>query len=109
MEMAPKVDMILVVGSTTSANSMRLTKISRDACGRSELLGTAADLNPDWFGNGSGIETVGVTAGASTPEFLVDEVVDRLVDISGGVAEVERPASRKREKVKPSGTVQRSS
>ena len=88
-DMAPAVDMILVVGSQTSANSKRLALISQSLCGRGELISSAEDIRDDWFdGDGDRIERVGVSAGASTPEFLVQEVIDRLVRISGGRAKV---------------------
>ena len=90
-DMAPEVDMILVVGSQTSANSKRLAHISRTLCGRGELIGSADDIRDGWFtGTGDSMERVGVTAGASTPDFLVDAVIARLRGISGGRAEVVR-------------------
>ncbi|RKX27032.1 MAG: 4-hydroxy-3-methylbut-2-enyl diphosphate reductase [Candidatus Zixiibacteriota bacterium] len=88
-DMAPGVDMILVVGSETSANSKRMADISKAQCGRSELIGSAVDISEGWFvGDGAGIETVGVTAGASTPDFLVEAVIDTLLALSNGAAEV---------------------
>lgn len=93
LELAPKVDMVLVVGSTTSANSKRLVRISEAICVHSALIGSAADIDPAWFDADSSIERVGISAGASTPDFLVEEVISKLVTISGGVAEVVRPSS----------------
>jgi 4-hydroxy-3-methylbut-2-enyl diphosphate reductase len=87
-DMAPEVDMILVVGSETSANSKRLAHISQSLCGRGELIGSAEDILEDWFTENGKIERVGVTAGASTPDFLVQAVIERLTAISGGTAEV---------------------
>ena len=88
-DMAPEVDMILVVGSETSANSKRLAHISRTLCGRGELIGSADDIRADWFaGDNDAIERIGVTAGASTPDFLVDAVIERLAQMSGGLAEI---------------------
>lgn len=91
MEIAPQVELVLVVGSATSANSKRLAHISETACGRGILIGSAADIREEWFAEAGGIEYVGVTAGASTPDFLVENVIDRLVEISRGRAEVIRP------------------
>jgi len=92
-EMAPVVDMILVVGSETSANSKRLARISQSLCGRGELIGSAADIRDEWFATDSyRISRVGVTAGASTPDFLVEAVIDRLSRLSGGKARVIRLA-----------------
>jgi len=102
-DMAPEVDMILVVGSQTSANSKRLAHISQTLCGRGELIGSADDIRDDWFtGVGDSIERVGVTAGASTPDFLVDAVIERLSEISGGRAGVVRqPKPPKKRPVAP--------
>ncbi len=96
MDLAPQVDMMLVVGSKSSANSNRLAKIADAICGRGVLIGSAADIEPAWFGPESGVEQVGVTAGASTPDFLVEDVIKRLVEISGGVAEVIQPEKKRR-------------
>ncbi|MBU0983565.1 MAG: 4-hydroxy-3-methylbut-2-enyl diphosphate reductase [candidate division Zixibacteria bacterium] len=97
MDLAPEVDMILVVGSTTSANSGRLANIARLLCGRAELINSAFDIKAEWFeGDGDAVETVGVSAGASTPDFLVQDVIRRLVKISGGTAEVVRQEKKKK-------------
>lgn len=96
MELAPKVDMVLVVGSTTSANSKRLAKISNDICGNGKLIGTADDINESWFEESKHIESVGVSAGASTPDFLVEDVIKKLVEISGNRAEVILPEKRRK-------------
>lgn len=95
MDLAPNVDMVLVVGSKSSANSNRLARIANAICGRGKLIGSAADIDEKWFAEGSGIEQVGVTAGASTPDFLVEDVIVRLVEISGGTAKVIKPERRK--------------
>lgn len=97
MDMAPDVDMILVVGSETSANSNRLADISRMLCGRGELIGNEFDIRPEWFqGENEVVETVGISAGASTPDFLVDAVIRKLVKISGGTAEVAQQEKKRR-------------
>ena len=63
--------------SVTSSNSNRLREVAeRHGC-TAKLIDTAADINDAWF---EGIETVGITAGASAPEFLVQGVIDRLRD-----------------------------
>ena len=87
--------MVLVVGSKTSANSVRLAQISDAICGRGILISSASDIKDDWFTDDS-IERVGISAGASTPEFLVEAVIQRLVTISGGTAEVVVPERRER-------------
>ncbi len=96
MDLAPQVDMVLVVGSKTSANSKRLADISNTLCGRGILIDSAADIRDEWFTQDQAIERVGVSAGASTPEFLVEDVIKRLVEISGGTAEVIVPERRER-------------
>lgn len=96
MDLAPQVDMVLVVGSKTSANSKRLADISNTLCGRGILIDGAQDIREDWFAESQNIERVGVSAGASTPEFLVEDVIKRLIAISGGTAEVIVPERRER-------------
>jgi 4-hydroxy-3-methylbut-2-enyl diphosphate reductase len=96
MDLAPQVDMVLVVGSKTSANSVRLAQISNALCGKGLLISSAADIQAEWYTDDQKIEKVGISAGASTPEFLVEEVVKKLVDISGGTAEVILPERRER-------------
>lgn len=95
MDLAPRVDMMLVVGSKTSANSSRLAQISDAICGRGILIGSADDIKTEWFDDPA-IEQVGITAGASTPEFLVEQAIERLVQISGGTAEVVLPKKNNR-------------
>jgi 4-hydroxy-3-methylbut-2-enyl diphosphate reductase len=72
--MAPKVDAMLVIGAPNSSNSQRLVEVgSKAGCAYSQLVQRAADI--DWRAL-KGIRSVGITAGASAPEVLVDEVVD---------------------------------
>jgi 4-hydroxy-3-methylbut-2-enyl diphosphate reductase len=96
-DLAPHVDMVLVVGSKTSANSCRLAMISEAICGRAHLIDSEADIEEDWFAADDSVERIGVTAGASTPQFLVEAVIRRLVAISGGNAEVALQERRKEE------------
>jgi len=91
MDLAPKVDLVMVVGSQTSANSRRLAQIANAICGWGVLIGTADDIDPDWFTDEYRVRKVGLSAGASTPQFLVKDVINRLVDISGNRAEVIQP------------------
>jgi len=71
---APKVDALLVIGAPNSSNSQRLVEVGRRAgCGYSQLVQRAADI--DWRSL-DGARAVGITAGASAPEELVEEVVD---------------------------------
>ena len=71
-------EVILVLGAPNSSNSNRLVEVARQAGCRSHLLQTAADLDPTWI---EGATAVGVTAGASAPEQLVQELVTRLREL----------------------------
>lgn len=74
--MAPKADAMLVVGAPNSSNSKRLVEVGRRAgCSYSQLVQRAADI--DWRAL-DGIRSLGITAGASAPEVLVNEVIDAL-------------------------------
>ncbi len=70
-------DMLLVLGSKNSSNSNRLREIAEKNKKPAYLIDGANDINPAWF---KGINTVGITAGASAPEILVQEVVSYLLD-----------------------------
>ncbi|MCX7093278.1 MAG: 4-hydroxy-3-methylbut-2-enyl diphosphate reductase [Methylobacter sp.] len=74
-ELAKTADIILVVGSPNSSNSNRLREIAEQLGKQSYLIDTAKDMQQNWFDN---IAVVGVTAGASAPEVLVQEVIDQL-------------------------------
>jgi 4-hydroxy-3-methylbut-2-enyl diphosphate reductase len=76
------VDLILVVGDGNSSNANRLREIGLDAGVRSYLVADGHDLQPDWFKDA---RVVGITAGASAPEVLVEHVIDRLRSIVGEV------------------------
>ena len=73
--------LVLVVGSTTSSNANRLVEVARDRGAEAHLIDDEPDLDPDWL---EGHETVGLTAGASSPDVLVDRVVARLADLGFG-------------------------
>ena len=71
-------DVLLVLGSKNSSNSNRLREIADNNCKASYLIDGAADIDNAWFDN---CQSVGVTAGASAPEVLVQEVVSYLLDL----------------------------
>jgi 4-hydroxy-3-methylbut-2-enyl diphosphate reductase len=73
--MSPNVDIVIVVGSPTSSNSNRLRELAERLGTESHMVDSAAELRPEWF---EGKTRVGLTAGASAPEVLVREVIDRL-------------------------------
>ena len=82
-EMAKEVDLVLVIGATNSSNSNRLREVAETAGVKARLIQQGSDLAPGDF---EGVNRVGLTSGASTPEFLVQEVVDYCRRL--GVAEV---------------------
>jgi 4-hydroxy-3-methylbut-2-enyl diphosphate reductase len=73
--LAPQCDVVLVVGSPNSSNSNRLCEVARNMGVPAYMVDTAADLDPEWL---TGRVRVGVTAGASAPEVLVNELLERL-------------------------------
>jgi 4-hydroxy-3-methylbut-2-enyl diphosphate reductase len=73
--LSPQVDVLIVVGSPTSSNSNRLREVGRKLGTASYMVDGEHELDPEWF---AGARTVGVTAGASAPEVLVNGVVARL-------------------------------
>src|SRR6185369_5135769 len=73
--LAPGVDVLIVVGSPTSSNSNRLRELAERLGTDAYMVDTADDLRPEWL---EGKRSVGLTAGASAPEVLVDAVVARL-------------------------------
>lgn len=79
-QLAPEVDVVLVVGSKNSSNSNRLRELAERLGTKAYLLDDASQLQEEWF---IGINTVGVTAGASAPEVLVQSVIDRLYQLGG--------------------------
>jgi len=82
-------DLVLVVGSVTSSNSNRLRELA-ERCGvPSYLIDGADDIDATWI---SGVKRVGITAGASAPETLVQDVVKRIDELSGNTASVEQLA-----------------
>jgi 4-hydroxy-3-methylbut-2-enyl diphosphate reductase len=73
--MAPQCDLVLVVGSPNSSNSNRLREVSENMGVPAYLVDSAADLKPEWI---RGKRRIGITAGASAPQVLVDELVAHL-------------------------------
>jgi len=73
--MAPAVDVVIVVGSPTSSNSNRLRELAERLGAQAHMVEGAADIRQEWF---EGRRRVGLTAGASAPDVLVQAVIDRL-------------------------------
>jgi 4-hydroxy-3-methylbut-2-en-1-yl diphosphate reductase len=70
--MVPHVDLLLVLGAPNSSNSLRMCEVARAEGARSHMIERAADIRPEWL---SGVRVLGLTASASAPEILVQEVV----------------------------------
>ena len=83
-QLAPEADLVLVIGSKNSSNSRRLVDRAHEAGKPAYLIDDASELKGGWL---EGVETVFVTAGASAPERLVNELLARLKDEFGGEVE----------------------
>ncbi len=79
-ELSRKVDVIIVVGGKNSANTSRLAEIGRKNGAKTYQVESASEINPDWF---QGIKKVGITAGASTPDEQIDEIVQKINYLGG--------------------------
>ena len=91
-DMVDHVDLLLVIGAKNSSNSNRLREIGTEMGLQSYLIDDANSLNPDWLQNA---RTIGVTAGASAPEILIDQLIDRLktygfdnIELLDGIEEI---------------------
>jgi 4-hydroxy-3-methylbut-2-enyl diphosphate reductase len=76
--LAPAVDVVIVVGSRSSSNSNRLRELAERLGTPAYMVDGAADLQPEWF---EGRSKVGLTAGASAPDILVQQVIARLREL----------------------------
>jgi 4-hydroxy-3-methylbut-2-enyl diphosphate reductase len=81
---APDCDLVLVIGSKNSSNSLRLTEIAESVGTPARLLDDKNELDPGWF---DGVERVLITAGASAPEDLVQDLILELIERFGGEVE----------------------
>jgi 4-hydroxy-3-methylbut-2-enyl diphosphate reductase len=81
---ARQASVILVIGSKNSSNTNRLAEVALDAGAQAHLIDDISQIDPNWL---VGVDCLGITAGASAPEYLVDEVVDHFR--SQGVTEIE--------------------
>ena len=88
------IDMILVIGGRWSANTRHLWEICRELK-TSHLIHGAADVRAEWL---TGVAAVGITAGASTPDYVIEEVEARVLELAGiDASAVERPAAVERQ------------
>jgi 4-hydroxy-3-methylbut-2-enyl diphosphate reductase len=78
--LAESCDLMLVVGSPNSSNSNRLRELGERMGAAAYLIDNASEIKPEWL---EGKQSVGITAGASAPEVLVKEVVDKLIALGG--------------------------
>lgn len=78
-ELAGQVDCMLVVGGFNSANTRRLLEVCTELQPRTHHIETAAEIDPRWF---EGADRVGVTAGASTPKWIIDEVMNKIEELN---------------------------
>ncbi|MEW4448619.1 4-hydroxy-3-methylbut-2-enyl diphosphate reductase [Qipengyuania sp. JC766] len=76
-QVAPGSDLVLVIGAENSSNSVRLVEVARRCGTDARLIQRASQIDPAWI---EGVGTIGLTAGASAPEKLVREVVDKLAE-----------------------------
>jgi 4-hydroxy-3-methylbut-2-enyl diphosphate reductase len=84
-QIAGDVDLVLVVGAANSSNSHRLQEVAAQGGRRAHLIADCSAIDPAWL---EGVRRVGITAGASAPEYLVDDVLRRLREL-GSTSEVE--------------------
>ena len=77
-ELSEKCDVMIVIGSFTSANSMRLTDLSKERNVKSYQVTCAEDIDDSWLDD---CKTVGISAGASTPDNIINEVLARIKEI----------------------------
>lgn len=82
-EMSDEVDLLYVIGGRHSANSNKLVEVAREKCPRSVLIETEDEINPDDL---RGVSRIGISAGASTPDWMIRSVVRRLREIEESLA-----------------------
>jgi 4-hydroxy-3-methylbut-2-enyl diphosphate reductase len=77
-QIAPEADLVLVVGSTNSSNSVRLVEVAKEyGAKQAYLIDYSSEVKEEWF---NGVDTIGVTSGASVPELLVKELLSDLAE-----------------------------
>lgn len=84
-ELAKQCDLMVVIGSFTSANSKRLTALAKERNDKSYQVTNADEINPNWF---KGVEIVGVSAGASTPDKIINDVLEKIKKIGNVEKEI---------------------
>ncbi|HZJ28577.1 MAG TPA: 4-hydroxy-3-methylbut-2-enyl diphosphate reductase, partial [Solirubrobacterales bacterium] len=85
-ELADQCELVLVIGSTNSSNSNRLVEVARECGAASHLIDSHTQVREEWL---EGVDTVGITSGASAPEVLVEQLVEFFRERGAGeVAEL---------------------
>jgi len=79
INLAKKYKFVIIVGAPTSANSNSLRSVAESVGAKSYIVDNASELNPDWF---IGIDNIAVSAGASTPEDILNEVIEKIKEIT---------------------------
>jgi len=78
-ELAKKVELMIIVGGKNSSNTNQLVKLSKDVCAKVYHVETAEEIREEWF---QGVENVGITGGASTPQWIIEDAVKKIREIS---------------------------
>ena len=78
-ELAKEVELMVIVGGKNSSNTNQLVKLSQDVCAKVYHIETAEEIKKEWF---LGVENVGITGGASTPQWIIDDAVKKIREIS---------------------------
>jgi 4-hydroxy-3-methylbut-2-enyl diphosphate reductase len=78
-ELAQKADVMIIVGGKNSSNTNQLVRLSKSFCDKVYHVETAEEIMNEWF---DGAETAGITGGASTPQWIIDDVVNKIREIS---------------------------
>ncbi|MGB9874427.1 MAG: 4-hydroxy-3-methylbut-2-enyl diphosphate reductase, partial [Hydrogenobacter sp.] len=74
-KLAPEVDVMIIIGGKNSGNTRRLYQISKSLNPNTYHIETADEINGEWF---VGMKKVGITAGASTPDWIIEDVVNKI-------------------------------
>ena len=80
-KLAPEVDVMIIIGGKNSGNTRRLYHISKELNPKTYHIETAEELKPEWFAK---VRRVGISAGASTPDWIIEEVKDKIKEICSG-------------------------
>ncbi|MDA0902643.1 MAG: 4-hydroxy-3-methylbut-2-enyl diphosphate reductase [Proteobacteria bacterium] len=91
-ELVKNIDLLLVIGAHNSSNSNRLRDLGENANLPSYLINGAQDIKSEWLDN---VSNIGISAGASAPEILVQEVIEKIKELSKDAVEVEKMNGKK--------------